>query len=298
MADEANTAPAAPAAATTPAAAPVVAAPAAVASDSSTPAPVTPQAPTASAPITPAPEAKPAEAKSAATLLSVEPTAKTDAPAETPPAVNKETAAVEPKADGAEEPKKDDAPKDGDPKKEEAAQSDEPAPQPTYEAFKLEDGFAVDDTKLGEFTGLLAEIELAKGDHAKVQETGQKLVDRHIAEVKSVLQRQNEFYLNAFEKQKTDWLSAFEKDPEIGQNQRDTSLEAARNFISEHAGTPEQQKEFRDLMLTTGIGNHPAMIRLLAKAQKSMTKEGSPVPAQNLSTAPKSKVEKRYGKMS
>jgi hypothetical protein len=294
MADEPIPAPQNPAAtqAAAPAAAPAAAA---TPSENPAPAPVTPPTSPASAPNATETAASPAQTKQAETLLSVEPTAKTDAPAETPAAANKEAAPAEA---AKPEDKKDEAPKDGEQKKEDGSQSADPAPQPTYEAFKLEDGFTVDDAKLGEFTGLLAEMELAKGDHTKVQETGQKLVDRHIAEVKSVLQRQNEFYLNAFEKQKTDWLTAFEKDPEIGGNQQETSKEAARNFISQHAGTPEQQKEFRDLMQTTGVGNHPAMIRLLAKAQKSMTLEGSPVPAQNLSTAQKSKVEKRYGKMS
>ena len=285
MADEPITAPAAPAAA------PPVAAPAA-----ETPASATP--PVAPAPSTPAPEAPAAESKPATTLLSEEPKAKVDAPAETPPAENSEAPAEEAKTAPAEEAKKDEAPKESEPKKEEAAQSEEPAPQPTYEPFKLEEGFTVDNEKLGEFTNILAEIELAKGDHAKVQETGQKLVDRHIAEVKSVLQKQNELYLNAFEKQKADWLAAFEKDPEIGGNQRDTTAEAAKTFISTYGGTPDQQKSVRELMLQTGVGNHPDLIRLLATAMKSMTREGGPVPAQNLSTAPKSKVEKRYGKMS
>lgn len=288
MADEPNTAPAAPAAATTPAAA-GAAAPASPAVE--TPASATP-------PAASAPEAPVAANTPATTLLSEEPKAKVDAPAEAPPAENTAPPAEKAKDGAAEEAKKDEAPKDGEPKKEEAAQSEEPAPQPTYEPFKVEDGFTVDNEKLGEFTKILGEIELAKGDHVKVQETGQKLVDRHIAEVKNILQKQNEFYLNAFEKQKSDWLVAFENDPEIGGNQRDTTAEAAKTFISTYGGTPDQQKSVRELMLKTGVGNHPDLIRLLATAMKSMTREGSPVPAQNLSTAPKSKVEKRYGKMS
>lgn len=298
MADEAPTAPQTTAATTAPAAtaaapAPAADAPAAPAASTETPASVTPLA--AKAPEAPAQAAPDAAKTPAPTLLSEEPKAKTDAPAGDKPAANPEAPAEAPKAD---EAKKDEAPKEGEPKKEEGSQSDKPAPQPTYEPFKLEDGFAVDDTKLGEFTGVLAEVELAKGDHGKVQEAGQKLVDRHIAEVKNVLQRQNEFYLNAFEQQKSDWFSALQKDPDIGGEKMDATVESARQFISQYGGTVEQQKSVRDLMLKTGVGNHPDLVRLLATAMKSMTKEGSPVPAQNLNTAPKSKVERRYGKMS
>lgn len=180
-------------------------------------------------------------------------------------------------------------------KKEEAPKAEEPAQLPTYEDFKLPEGINLDKEKFGEFTGILADIELAKGDHAKMQEAGQKLVDRHIAELQDALKRQTEHYASEWEKQKTAWRDSFVKDPEIGGNRQDTTVKAALQFIRTHGGNDAQQAEFRQLMDSTGLGNHPALIRLLANANITLA-EGKPVPAQKPATQPMSKVERRYGK--
>lgn len=183
-------------------------------------------------------------------------------------------------------------------KKEEGSQSAEPAPLPTYEAFTLPEGITADDTTLGEFTKQLAEFEThTKADHAAVQEFGQNLVNRHVAEQQALTQRITEHYQNAWEKQGNDWKDAFEKDPEIGGNRRDTTLNAAQEFIRTHGGTEDQQNEFRQLMDTTKIGNHPALIRLLAKANMALS-EGKPLAAPKPSLTTASKVERRYGKTS
>lgn len=179
-------------------------------------------------------------------------------------------------------------------KKDEGSQSDEPAPLPTYE-FKAPEGLTLDDAKLGEFTKELAEFEtLNKADHAKMQEFGQKLVERHAAEVKSTIERLNHSYAEQWEKQKNDWKESFVKDPEIGGNRQQTTVNAAAEFIRTHGGTEAQQEEFRNLMDMTGAGNHPAMIRILAKAMQSMG-EGKPVPANKPVQQNASKVAKRYG---
>lgn len=183
------------------------------------------------------------------------------------------------------------------PQKEEAALSAEPAPLPTYDAFVLPEGVAFDTAKLGEFTGMLAEIEQAKGDHAKMQATGQKLLDKYVSEIKGALTMQEEMRVAAEEKRATDWHDAFMKDPEIGGARWETSRNAAQEFIRTHGGNEAQQKEFRDLMNQTKIGNHPAMIRILAKAMTAMH-EGRPLPAQTPESRPMSKIEKRYGKIS
>lgn len=182
-----------------------------------------------------------------------------------------------------------------EPKKEEASQSDEPAPLPTYEAFTLPEGITFDSDKLTEFTKELAEFEVKnKADHAEVQAFGQKLMDRHIAEVQQTAERIQNLYTEAWEKQKSDWKEAFEKDPEIGGNRQQTSVNAAVEFIRTHGGSTEQQAEFRKLMDTTGIGNHPAMIRLFAKANTAFS-EGKPLPATAPTQQSQSKVAKRYG---
>ncbi len=194
---------------------------------------------------------------------------------------------------------------------EEATQSDEPAPLPTYEAFTLPDDVKFEDEKLSEFTGILAEIELAKGDHAKMQETGQKLLDRHIAEVKNTVDRLNQYYVDTWEKQKTDWKDAFENDPEIGGNRKDTTVKAAVAALTEGASLSDdkavresQQKEVRDLMESTGLGNHPALIRtfnnlntIISDLRAKYESENGvrPLPASKPESQSRSKVQTRYG---
>lgn len=177
-------------------------------------------------------------------------------------------------------------------KKEEGSQSVDPAPLPSYEAFKLPDGASLDNARLGEFTKELGEFQnLTKADQAQMQEFGQKLVDRHVAEIT----RLNEFYANSWEKQKSDWRQSLEKDPEIGGNRYETSLNAAVEFVKTHGGTKEQQQEFWELMDRTGAGNNAAMVRLLAKANSAMS-EGRPLPASLPMPQPVSKIKARYGK--
>lgn len=262
-----------------PAVAPVIAAPA------EAPAAVAPVAPVAASPVEAAPSPAPVAEVKPATLLGAEPNT-----AEAPKLVEA------PKTEEANKDATVEANKAPDQTKEPVAQSAEPAQPPTYESFKLPEGITLGEGGLGQFTSILSEIELAKGDHAKMQEYGQKLVDRHISEVQNSLKAQTEFYLNAYEKQKADWREAFEKDQEIGGNRRDTTLAAAQEFIKTHGGTSDQQKEFRDLMESSGVGNHPAMIRMLAKANIAL-REGKPLPAPKIEAQPVSKVERRYGKM-
>ncbi len=182
-----------------------------------------------------------------------------------------------------------------EPKKEEASQSDEPAPLPSYEAFTLPENITLDSEKLVEFTKDLGEFQNAtKADQKAVQEFGQKLVDRHVAEVQETLKRRDEYYVATWEKQKSDWKEAFENDPEIGGNRKETTVNAALEFIRTHGGNEEQQKEFRDLMESTGLGNHPAIIRMLANANLAKA-EGKPLPAAKPAPQNTSKVARRYG---
>lgn len=177
----------------------------------------------------------------------------------------------------------------------EGSQSEEPAPLPTYEAFTIPEGLTLDEGKLGDFTKTLAEFEsLTKADHTAMQGLGQQLVDRHIAEVQDAISRLNEHYINTWEKQKTDWYEQFKADPEIGGNRESTTVNAALSFIRTHGGSEAQQSEFRNLMETTGIGNHPAIIRLLAQANMAMS-EGKPLPASLPKAKPMSKIQRRYG---
>ena len=175
-------------------------------------------------------------------------------------------------------------------------QSDEPAPPPSYEPFTLPEGATVDAERIGDFTSLLGSFESqTKADHAAVQALGQQLMDRHVSEMQRVLQTVQEAGLAARTAQQTAWRDQFISDPEIGGNRQQTTVNSAIEFVRTHGGTEEQQAEFRQLMNETGIGNHPAMIRLLAKAGMAMS-EGRPLAASQPSPSKPTRIQAMYGK--
>lgn len=264
-----------------------------MAEETAAPAPASLNAPAASSPVAVAAnEAAPSVAVSAEPSIS---------PAESVGP----TAVTQPSTVLGVEPVKEETPKEGDKpvdpvenipdtKKEEGSQSEEPAPLPAYEAFTLPDDLTVDTERLGTFTKLLGEFENSKPNHEGFQQFGQSLVDYHIAEVQENTKRLNESYIQAWEKQKNDWKESFIKDPEIGGNRKDTTINSALEFIRTHGGNETQQTEFRNLMESTGVGNHPAMIRMLANAMQAY-REGKPLPAARPAPETRSRVATRYG---
>lgn len=183
---------------------------------------------------------------------------------------------------------------EGEAKTEEAASEETPLEEvalPEYEPFVLPEGIELEPEKLGEFTKTLAEFEnKTKASHEEVQALGQSLVDRHIAE----LQRYTESLTHAWNKQKNDWKDSFLKDPEFA-NRTDTVVNSALDAIAVYAGDNKQQDEFRGLMETTGIGNHPAMIRLLSNIMLAKA-EPKPLAAPQIAASVKgTKIERMYG---
>lgn len=159
---------------------------------------------------------------------------------------------------------------------------------PTYEPFKLPENVSLDKEPLDAFSKILGEIEIGKLDHKGIQEAGQKLIDLAAKNTVDSINRLNDYYVGIHETQKKDWFEASKKDPELGNGDDKIFAEIANNLrssIDTYAGTAEQQREFRTLMKDTGVGNHPALLRMLNNMQKkidSYTKEKSnmAVPAQ------------------
>lgn len=163
--------------------------------------------------------------------------------------------------------------------------------QPKYE-WKVPEGAKVDETKIGEFNKMLGDFQLnSKLPQEEVQKLGQQMLDRHQAE----MQRYTEALTTAWNKQANDWKDSFLKSPEFA-NRTDTVLNAAIDAINTYGGTPDQQKEFRELMESSKIGNHPAMIRMLSNIMMAKP-EPKPLAAPQIATpAKRSKIEAMYGK--
>lgn len=216
--------------------------------------------------VAPAPEAAPAP-----TLLTEAPKAPETAPVE--PAKAPEVA----------------------PQNTEGGQSAEPAPPPTYDPFVLPEGVTLDEGRIGEFTKLLSGLELeGKADHVITQQVGQKLVDFHINEIKTTIDRINEQAMTTWNNQLNTWKEETLKDPVIGGERFEATLSSALEFIRTHGGSEDEQKELRSVMDSSGLGNHKAVIRVFANAMTAM-KEGRPLLAQTPPAPPKSRVATMYG---
>lgn len=143
---------------------------------------------------------------------------------------------------------------------------------PVYEEFKLPDGVNLDKEQVAEFSKLLGEIESGKLDHAGFQEAGQKLVDLATKATTDSINRLNDYYVQFHENQKKEWFESFKKDPEMGGENLDKTVDALRDAVEKYAGDEKQVAEFRSVMKETGVGNHPAVIRMLNNMSKEISK--------------------------
>lgn len=251
---------------------------------------ITPVAP--AAPLTPAPQASaPAvsspvsEASGVASESKIDPVQVTvlgaeDAPvqpevkpSEPVPEVKPETA-PEIKPEISPEVKPEAKPAEGE-KPSEVKAEEKPAELPKFD-WKLPEGVTADQERIGEFNKELGEFLVTNKLDSKLgQEFGQKLLNRHISEIQSVAEKVAQAYNKVWTDQTKKWYDDFVKDPEIGGNRRDTTTDAAKQFMRSHGGTQEQQESLKNVLRVTGLGNHPDLIRLLANAN---IKKGEPKP--------------------
>lgn len=136
---------------------------------------------------------------------------------------------------------------------------------PKYEAFKLPEGFETDEKAMGEFTGLLGQLELAKGDHVKTQEVGQKMTDMFIAEMGKHTQRLTDFYKMTWEKQKATDFETLQKDAVFGGDapKMEKNARELANFLARSGGSKEEVTAFRKFVQERGVDNALPIIRVM-----------------------------------
>ncbi len=141
----------------------------------------------------------------------------------------------------------DDAGKEGDAVKP-GETTEEPAGAPAeYAAFELPDGFAADGPVMDEFKAAAKELKLPQGEAQKLASLGAKLVQQ-------TLDQQRE----AWTAQTAAWVETVKTDPEIGGAQMPERVAVAVKAL-DRFGTPE----LKEALNTTGMGNHPEVIRFM-----------------------------------
>jgi len=199
----------------------------------------------------------------------------TDAPAD----------AVEPAADAtpADAPAADPAPDAGDDADESAlggkakeseagddagddapAEADAPVVPEAYDLTAPE-GMTIDPALLEEATPIFKEIGLSNEAANKVLPLAQSLMTKsHEAAVQSMI--------DAGAQQRKAWLDEAKADPEIGGAKWDATLHSAAKAL-DALGYPEGAP-FRAALTETGFGNHPEMIRVMAKVGAMVGEDG------------------------
>lgn len=179
------------------------------------------------------------------------------------------------------EPVKPDVPPE--PKKEEPKEPSKPSPEPKaavdYESLKLPEG------------SLLSSDELAK------VKKGAKESGLSLDEAKNVLDVKNDAVKTFFDSQKetltrlrTEWKTAWSKDPEFGGDKLTESTELAKRAFDKLADS-----ELKTLADQTGYGDNPAFLRMMARIGRLISEDQLIRGSVGGAPKPKSPEERLYG---
>jgi hypothetical protein len=163
----------------------------------------------------------------------------------------------------------------------EEASADTEAPKgapETYEDFTLPEGVALDpeiDTKLKETA---KELGLTQEQAQKIADLGAQQSARWAEQLNTQIE--------ATAKQ---WAEAARADPEIGGNRLGDTLSASKLALDKFA-TPE----LKELLETSQLGNHPEIIRLMAKVGRAISDDNFVPGGDTASPKPKSLAERMY----
>jgi hypothetical protein len=118
---------------------------------------------------------------------------------------------------------------------------------------------------------MMSEFKATLGKHGVTVEAAQPLVDLHVKAMAQLAQSEEQRHYDAFGAVVENWGQRWKSDPEIGgagfQTAKSAIARMRDRFVSSaQRGTPQYEKDRADLMemmTITGVGNHPALGRLL-----------------------------------
>lgn len=131
-----------------------------------------------------------------------------------------------------------------------------------YEAFRAPEGFQFAEAAMTEFTGVAKELGLS-------QDAAQKIVDvyaKHTAEQLAAPAKAWNDTVSAWTKETTDH-------PDLKGRLSEVKINVGRALDS--LGDPQLADNFRAAMDVTGVGNHPAFVRVFDKISQLLN-EGKP----------------------
>ncbi len=123
----------------------------------------------------------------------------------------------------------------------------------------------------------IANVSAFAKDHKLSNEQAQKMLERDNA----LFAAYQEGAIEAQQKQSMDWMQATKADKEIGGDHFAANVESARQLIVKHGNDA-----LKKLLNDTGAGNHPEVVRFIAKIGKLMH-EGQMLSGKPISEKPK-----------
>jgi hypothetical protein len=133
----------------------------------------------------------------------------------------------------------------------------------TYEVFELPENFDMNEETLGDYHTFAKENNLT-------QEQAQRGVDM-VAQMKQA-------EMNQWVEQQKSWVDDAKSDTEFGGDKFDQSISVAVK-ARDSFGTPE----FNEMLDSSGLGNHPEMIRFLSRVGKQISEDGVVVGGSSIS---------------
>lgn len=161
-------------------------------------------------------------------------------------------------SDKGEQDKKEDKSDTKDKDSEADKSKDEDKSDDEYGELKLPEGVELDKEAMTEFKGVAKELELSK-------EGAQKLVDLQA----KLMTKAGESMTEAWSKIQTEWREKAQADKEYGGKAFKENVGLAQKAIKTFGS-----KEFSEALESTGMGNHPELIRFLVKVGKEISEDG------------------------
>lgn len=185
-----------------------------------------------------------------------------------------EPAAEPPAAEPAKEP---DAP--AEEAKEGPKPAEPPAPEPTppelivYGEIEAPEGVTFDPARIKALDEVIA-------PHRLPPEARQELANLHIAEMQRYAEHLSREQHRVFAETRKAWRDEVMADEQIGGSGHQSVIAACMRMIGEFV--PDNQREsFDRMLLATGAGDHPAMLRFLNNVARKFDAPATPVPPNN-----------------
>jgi hypothetical protein len=127
-----------------------------------------------------------------------------------------------------------------------------------YEDFKLPEGIKLEGESLTAAQGLFK-------SHGLSQEAAQSMIDFHVAQLTAAA----EAPAKAYNEMRDGWKTAAQADPDIGPKAAAIKENIGRAYDT--LGDPKLVADFKEAMNLTGVGDHPAFIKVLNKWATQVT---------------------------